>query len=285
MNPTPRKRTHNRPGFTLIELLVVIAIIAILAAILFPVFAQARNKARQASSLSNAKQIGVAVLMYAQDFDETFPTSSFWESDASGNITASWVERVVPYIKSVPLFLAPGDGATQAVPPDTWGPRISYAVNGLRIVAFGASDDWNWRGIIPLHNSAWDDIPGRPLGEVNRPAETILLAEKFSDDVVTNGVSWIDGNVSRFPTPVFSADSNTNDDIHDFNETYCGLIPNGARPDAKYPSGKNGGVSAKFNEMGNFVFVDGHAKAMKPSQTNPDGKNQPQRNMWDALRQ
>jgi prepilin-type N-terminal cleavage/methylation domain-containing protein/prepilin-type processing-associated H-X9-DG protein len=277
-------------AFTLIELLVVIAIIAILAAILFPVFAQARNKARQISSLSNAKQIGLGVLMYIQDYDEAFPTTSFWEQETDGvTFTGSWIERVAPYIKSIPIFIAPGDGAAKAVPPDTWGPRISYAANGLRIVAFGANDDWNFRGIIPLHNRNWDNIVARNLAALTRPTDTILLGEKFSDDIVSNvanwaGPSWVDGNVSKFPVPVLSADSNTNDDIHDFNETYCGLIPNGARPEAKYPRGKNGGASAKFNEQGNFVFADGHAKAMRPAQTNPDGKNRPQDNMWDALR-
>ncbi|RZM10951.1 MAG: prepilin-type N-terminal cleavage/methylation domain-containing protein, partial [Pedobacter sp.] len=73
MNRTQRTFTGRKAGFTLIELLVVIAIIAILAAILFPVFAQAREKARQASSLSNIKQLGLAMQMYIQDNDETFP--------------------------------------------------------------------------------------------------------------------------------------------------------------------------------------------------------------------
>src|SRR5712672_2262869 len=74
-----------RRGFTLIELLVVIAIIAILAAILFPVFAQARTKARQASDMSNLKQLGLAWLMYAQDYDEKFIPRSVWVGAANCN--------------------------------------------------------------------------------------------------------------------------------------------------------------------------------------------------------
>jgi len=77
---------RQRWGFTLIELLVVIAIIAILAAILFPVFAQARDKARQASCLSNCKQMGTAWMMYTQDYDETFPSSqplNVWDDCAT----------------------------------------------------------------------------------------------------------------------------------------------------------------------------------------------------------
>ena len=89
------KRSRN--GFTLIELLVVIAIIAILAAILFPVFAQARAKARQTSCLSNNKQIGLAVLMYTQDFDETLPFSA---NNPTGLPLVMWYDLVEPYVKS-----------------------------------------------------------------------------------------------------------------------------------------------------------------------------------------
>ncbi len=87
---------NRRSAFTLIELLVVIAIIAILAAILFPVFAQAREKARQASCLSNQRQIGLGFRMYSQDYDETFPliNISYW------SVQPQLLKSIDPYIKN-----------------------------------------------------------------------------------------------------------------------------------------------------------------------------------------
>lgn len=107
-----RRRTHQ--AFTLIELLVVIAIIAIIAAILFPVFAQAREKARQMVCVSNLRQIGTAVRMYVQDYDETFPIFQAYNTAASGAAPGQpghkgVEDELAPYTKSQPLFLCPDD--------------------------------------------------------------------------------------------------------------------------------------------------------------------------------
>ena len=97
---------REKRGFTLIELLVVIAIIAILAAILFPVFSRAREQARKSACLSNEKQIGMALMMYIQDWDETFP---WWKikclfGDHNG---LYWTEQLMPYLKNTQILLCP----------------------------------------------------------------------------------------------------------------------------------------------------------------------------------
>jgi prepilin-type N-terminal cleavage/methylation domain-containing protein len=101
-----------RVGFTLIELLVVIAIIAILAAILFPVFSQARAKARQAACLNNLKQIGLGVMQYTQDYDESFPICRF-----AGTSTQSWLNWkyiIFPYVKNLQIYECPESRAQTA---------------------------------------------------------------------------------------------------------------------------------------------------------------------------
>jgi prepilin-type N-terminal cleavage/methylation domain-containing protein/prepilin-type processing-associated H-X9-DG protein len=113
---------RHRKGFTLIELLVVIAIIAILAAILFPVFAKAREKARQTTCASNLKQLGLAITQYVQDYDETFP----WGVGPVGAANPSnWAQQIYPYAKSVAVYACPDDPATVAAPYGV----LSYAVN------------------------------------------------------------------------------------------------------------------------------------------------------------
>ena len=133
--------TRRAMGFTLIELLVVIAIIAILAAILFPVFARAREKARQTSCLSNAKQVDLACLMYAQDYDEMMVTGSGYQ-----NTTINWQLKVEPYIKNTQLLVCPSQGRGAFV---YWGATLYY---GYALM---------WRG-------------GSALAAIREPAGTIL---------------------------------------------------------------------------------------------------------------
>src|SRR5437667_11863575 len=112
-------QARTNRGFTLIELLVVIAIIAILAAILFPVFAQAREAARKTSCLSNTKQLGLAAMQYVQDYDEMYPCNS-WDTPAIGTSdndtrdpkfrsAMQWLWRMMPYMKNRQILVCASD--------------------------------------------------------------------------------------------------------------------------------------------------------------------------------
>lgn len=100
---------YPKKGFTLIELLVVIAVISILAAILFPVFARARENARRASCMSNLKQIGLSIMQYAQDYDEKMVFVSNYDNDGT---TMTWLDTLNPYTKSYQIFACPSDSRT-----------------------------------------------------------------------------------------------------------------------------------------------------------------------------
>lgn len=121
---------RQKKAFTLIELLVVIAIIAILAAILFPVFARARENARRASCMSNLKQVGLGVMMYVQDYDEKYPLAYFASTQtppAFSSWTGSywfWPQMIYPYVKSTQVFICPSSTNTDAL-------SLNYGVNQL----------------------------------------------------------------------------------------------------------------------------------------------------------
>src|SRR3569833_2726288 len=169
-------------GFTLIELLVVIAIIAILAAILFPVFAQAREKARQISCVSNLKQVGLGVLQYVQDNDEHYPMGV----DQNWDWQTTWPFVTQPYIKSTDVYRCPDDSAKTA--GDWWGSgqqhtALSYAGNGYTEQNPPVTGTGVGKGIFASGQS-WSGPLSVNLAVVNSPASTIMIAEKHADDNV-----------------------------------------------------------------------------------------------------
>jgi prepilin-type N-terminal cleavage/methylation domain-containing protein len=156
-------------GFTLIELLVVIAIIAILAAILFPVFAQARDKARQTTCLSNAKQIGLGVSMYAQDYDEILPIGGH-----GGVLPNRWHGMILPYIKNGgDAAGVRGEAGVFVCPSRPTFPRSPAHQRG-----YGCNANlmgWGGDGIRPPASQ-----PAHSIAEIANPAGTWVIVEGSS---------------------------------------------------------------------------------------------------------
>ncbi len=265
---------YRKGAFTLIELLVVIAIIAILAAILFPVFAQAREKARGISCLSNVKQQGLALMMYAQDFDETFP---FGMDDQWHN---AWPSTIQPYVKNDGIVRCPDDSNT-ALPSSEqgWaGIGVSYGANG--VIYWNGSTN-AMEGVITPMAQSWLAPGSATLALITKPADTILVTEKHNTDmqklVPSAGVTGV-GNTSYWYGSVFTAVN--------WWDSFCpGEVPNGSIPaTTAWPNGPTGAVSAHHTNQANFLLTDGHVKSMNPVATNPDPVNRPQDNMWVAAR-
>jgi len=293
------KRTS---AFTLIELLVVIAIIAILAAILFPVFAQAKAAAKKTSELSNFKQLTLAALIYNNDFDDVFVTNSVYDWEAP-TWSTNWAQRIVPYTKNAGIVRSPFDTQLpENYSQSGFGPWISFAANCLsavpaNIMGFAGNVNNGADGVIGLeeHNAGWDSFftsGSVTATQVTQPSSTIIFAPRYGRDVQYTDFSWLGANTSGFwDTNIVLWDSNNSLPSTAIAYLADGAnIPDGVRttslgtPNATFPQGNRGGISlpASGTEDGtaNFAFSDGHAKSMAPVATNPDPVNKPQSNMW-----
>ena len=261
------RAARRRIGFTLIELLVVIAIIAILAAILFPVFAQVREKARQISCLSSEKQIGLGVTQYIQDNDERVPPVSYQYPNQA---LMCWPDLIQPYVKNWKIFRCPDAGKD---PFGMWGTNstsnpASKDANGV----LGAGW-WEWGGsygmnsnyLAPIancdgdHNGMQYSMFGKPVSEseIDEVANTVFATD-VKVEVGTNGDTWpymyFVESPAVFTAPIACA-------------TYGAWGP-GQFPDTpaytSEPFSSTGGVSVRHNGGTNVIFCDGHAKYYTP---------------------
>jgi prepilin-type N-terminal cleavage/methylation domain-containing protein/prepilin-type processing-associated H-X9-DG protein len=165
----------RKRGFTLIELLVVIAIIAILAAILFPVFARAREAARQSSCLSNLKQLGLATTMYAGDYDEVLPTASNLRRLANGRLE-EWYDLLPPYVKNNAVFHCPSHPGNRNAAP-TYD-NMGYGWNHQYLTVNGMSTNatlFNTGGAVSLP-------------AIQSPAETLCIADSGKTPSYPNNI-------------------------------------------------------------------------------------------------
>jgi prepilin-type N-terminal cleavage/methylation domain-containing protein/prepilin-type processing-associated H-X9-DG protein len=195
----------NRKAFTLIELLVVIAIIAILAAILFPVFAQAREKARGISCLSNCKQSGLAYFMYVQDYDETTPcqVTPVTQRDSNNYFEVAggyWYILIQPYVKNWGLMVCPDRNDTTTSKSNPGG--LATGAKTGRMMGYGYNDGWVSDSGYGLVQTQTKDIygntmrAGRAIAAIVTPAECVA----FGDTYDTPGYSIaMDNIISTLP--------------------------------------------------------------------------------------
>jgi prepilin-type N-terminal cleavage/methylation domain-containing protein/prepilin-type processing-associated H-X9-DG protein len=234
-----------RRGFTLIELLVVIAIIAILAAILFPVFARAREKARQSSCLSNVKQISLGILMYTQDYDEGLPFLYTLHNIDGSNRGRDINDHVQPYITNWQIFNCPSSDKKLPSPPFTHASySYGYHVSLFRSVSASGT-----------------------VAEVRRPAQIVMMGDVCQDQNL-RGRFW-----HPQKGPFMCDPDGTNCQVCGGTHNSQYADPRGSHSSQYDPPGFN--FLERHNGTGNVGFFDGHAKAMKHTELYNNGSMEP----------
>ena len=250
-------------GFTLIELLVVIAIIALLAAILFPVFARARENARRSTCQSNLKQIGLGFAQYAQDFDEQNPLAEVASSSGGQPWFESWDRSIAPYLgvqvvkqttfgpdskSSSSFFTCPSDAARrEGFTPRSYGLPRTESNNGYRTSAF--------LGVVKARLAAADGkiyIPLRSLLEIPAPATTFLVVERQGYPNEGSGACGFDQVVGLAQGSYVDMPFDTLSGSNQSGQDKCLLM---------------GGKTASHFDGHNYLFADGHVKWLKPDAT------------------
>jgi prepilin-type N-terminal cleavage/methylation domain-containing protein/prepilin-type processing-associated H-X9-DG protein len=252
MNNITRKQPHDAEckAFTLIELLVVIAIIAILAAILFPVFARARENARRASCLSNLKQIGLGAMMYVQDYDEKYPPSYLVTSQTppdgvqwSGGAWF-WQQIIYPYTKNDQLYICPSS--------------TPYPFNGPYSQNYGASQGIfiGYDTAVPAH-PAGTPSPTLSMASVNSPAQTYMLMDSGGyDPYPTSSGGVLTSNGWRYLPGAYKN---------------AGVACYGGSPVPAYVADCQ--AEGRHFDGLNMAFADGHVKWLKSVTVIQEAKN------------
>ena len=222
-------------AFTLIELLVVIAIIAILAAILFPVFAQAREKARQTACLSNMKQIGLALLQYSQDYDEQMVSCYYgdagWTNSNADNY--KWMDAIQPYVKSEDVFNCP----SQSFP----------APGNIGKYKFKSGTNYGSYGIMGTYDEPGPPTP--PTSRIPYGGERVSMAQVANPASTAWVMDALDVTFNHYPWVI---------DI--------GAPNNTPAPAVTSTTTNVGRAQARHMERMNVLWCDGHAKNMKMDQ-------------------
>ena len=258
--PISTPRRHTRPAFTLIELLVVIAIIAILAAILFPVFARARENARRSSCASNLKQLGLGLMQYVQDYDGRFPNRCFGVSCYDGGYTYAysdnrykWMDAIFPYVKSEQIYDCPSDSLPYAnIAKNTSIKPYQYKKNGYYYGSYGCNFAYHTQptgqtGLFRNEETTAGGNADAPTvdASLSAPSTTIALMDTYAYD---SYYPWMSSTATTIPaiTPADAA-SSVNGNRH------------------------MGNVDEKHLNTLNVLWADGHVKSVNLDFLNQSG--------------